>query len=148
MPPDAGQSLPHQGASSSLSGGALAGAAWDLAAYRAVRLPGGQHQAAKLEMGAGARVLRHGCQRHCAGRNTPVSSTPGGMDQDLRRSEAWLGNRWHLAGMIRAVVAGPLPQAHCCGCGWGGILLDRGVVPGGAWYNNRLGGLVVCTCGR
>jgi hypothetical protein len=31
--------------------------------------------------------------------------TLGVTDQDLRRSEAWLGNRGHLAGLIRAVVA-------------------------------------------
>jgi hypothetical protein len=45
--------------------------------------------------------------------------TPGVTDQDLRRSETWLGKRRQLAGMIRAVVAGPLPKAHHCGRGWG-----------------------------
>ncbi len=66
------------------------------------------------------------------------------MDQDLRRSEVWLSNRRRLASTIRAVIAGPLPQAHCCGRGWGGgILLGHGVAPGGAWYNDRLKGLVV-----
>jgi hypothetical protein len=44
---------------------------------------------------------------------------PGVTDQNLRRSEAWLGNRQCLAGMIRAVVASPPLQAHCPGCGLG-----------------------------
>jgi hypothetical protein len=44
---------------------------------------------------------------------------PGVTDQDLRRSEAWLSKRWRLAGVIRAVVAVPLPKAHCCGRGQG-----------------------------
>jgi hypothetical protein len=43
--------------------------------------------------------------------------TPRVTDQDLRRSEAWLGNRWRLAGMTRAIIAGPLPQVHHCGRG-------------------------------
>jgi hypothetical protein len=37
---------------------------------------------------------------------------PGVTDQDLRRSEAWLGKHRHLAGMIRAVVAGLPPKDH------------------------------------
>jgi hypothetical protein len=41
------------------------------------------------------------------------------MDQDLRRSEAWLGKRRRLAGMIRAVVAGPPAKAHLHGRGRG-----------------------------
>jgi hypothetical protein len=45
--------------------------------------------------------------------------TPGVTDQDLRWSEAWLGKRWRLAGMIRAVVASPPPKAHCRGRGRG-----------------------------
>ena len=45
--------------------------------------------------------------------------TPGVTDQDLRRSEAWLGKRRRLAGVIRVVVAGLLPKAHRCGRGWG-----------------------------
>jgi hypothetical protein len=43
----------------------------------------------------------------------------GVSDQDLRRLEAWLGNHRRLAGVIRAVIAGPPPQAHCHGRGWG-----------------------------
>ncbi len=43
--------------------------------------------------------------------------TPGVTDQDLRRSEAWLGKHRCLAGVIRAVVAGPPPKAHRCGRG-------------------------------
>ncbi len=45
--------------------------------------------------------------------------TPGVTDQDLRRSEAWLDKRRRLTGVIRTVVAGPLPQAHCHGRGRG-----------------------------
>jgi hypothetical protein len=58
MPPDAGQSLPHLGAPSSLSGGTLAGAARDLAAHHAVGLPRGRRRAAESGAGAGmgARV--------------------------------------------------------------------------------------------
>jgi hypothetical protein len=48
--------------------------------------------------------------------------TPGVTDQDLRRSEAWLGKRRRLAGVIRAVVAGLPPKAHCRGRGWGELL--------------------------
>jgi hypothetical protein len=43
----------------------------------------------------------------------------GVMDQDLRWSEAWLGKRRHLTGMIRAVVARSQPKAHRCGRGQG-----------------------------
>jgi hypothetical protein len=42
---------------------------------------------------------------------------PGITDQDLCQSEAWLGKGRCLAGVIRAVVAGPLPKAHHRGCG-------------------------------
>jgi hypothetical protein len=48
--------------------------------------------------------------------------TPGFTDQDLRRLEAWLGNHRRLAGVIRAVVAGPPPQAHRRGRGRGEYL--------------------------
>ncbi len=82
--------------------------------------------------------------------------TLGVMDQDMHRSEAWLGNSWRLAGVIRAAIAGLLPKAHHCGRGWGEhlILLGHGVAPGGAWYNNCLlkGSVAVvvgggCGCG-
>jgi hypothetical protein len=45
--------------------------------------------------------------------------TPGDKDQDLHRSEAWLGKGRCLAGVIRAVLAGSPPQAHCRGRGRG-----------------------------
>jgi hypothetical protein len=48
-----------------------------------------------------------------------AGQTPGDTDQDLHRSEAWLGKRRCLGGVIRAVVAGPPPQAHCRGRGRG-----------------------------
>jgi hypothetical protein len=44
---------------------------------------------------------------------------PGVTDQDLRRSEAWLGKCRRLAGMIRAVVNGPPPKANRRGRGRG-----------------------------
>ncbi len=53
------------------------------------------------------------------------------MDQDLRRSEAWLGNHQCLVGVIRAVVAGPPPQAHRCGRGWEEHLARPGRGAGG-----------------
>jgi hypothetical protein len=43
---------------------------------------------------------------------------PGVTDQDLRWSEAYLGDRRRLAGVIKAVFAGPPPQAHRRGRGW------------------------------
>ncbi len=57
----------------------------------------------------------------CLAEYTSVTTgrTPGVTDQDLSKSEAWLGNHQCLAGMIRAVVAGPPPQAHRCGRGGG-----------------------------
>jgi hypothetical protein len=44
---------------------------------------------------------------------------PGVTDQDLHRSEAWLGKCRRLAGVIRAVVAGLQLKAHRRGHGWG-----------------------------
>jgi hypothetical protein len=82
----------------------------------------------------------------CRAENASVTAgrTLGVMDQDLRRSEAWLGNRRRLAGAIRAVVASPPLQTHCHGRGQGGgILLGHGVAPGGAWYNDHLEGWIV-----
>jgi hypothetical protein len=67
--------------------------------------------------------------------------TPGVADQDLRQSEAWLGNRRRLASMMaglswlacrrRPVVA---VMAR------GSISLGHGMALGGAWYANRLEG--------
>ncbi len=48
-----------------------------------------------------------------------VGRMPAVLDQDLRRSEAWLGNHRGLLGAIRAVVASPPPQAHRCSHGRG-----------------------------
>jgi hypothetical protein len=73
MPPDAGQNLPCPGAPSSPSGGALAGAARDLAAHHAVGSPGGRRQSAELGTGARVQVLWRGRRRHRAGRNTLAS---------------------------------------------------------------------------
>jgi hypothetical protein len=44
---------------------------------------------------------------------------PGVTDQDLHRSEAWLGKQRSLTGVIRAVIAGPPPKAHRRGQGQG-----------------------------
>ncbi len=58
----------------------------------------------------------------CRAENASVTAgqMPGVIDQDLRRSEVWLGNRRCLMGAIRAVVAGLPPQAHCHSHGRGG----------------------------
>jgi hypothetical protein len=80
--------------------------------------------------GAGQWSWGWGQERGFAARPPPpsclaeyASITAGRMsgvtDQDLRWSEARLGNRRRLAGVIRAVLAGPLPKAHRRGCGWG-----------------------------
>jgi hypothetical protein len=103
-----GKGFSCPGAPLSLSRGTLAGAARDLVAHHVVGLPRGQRQAAELGARVGARVLRCG-----TGQNKPVT------DQDLRWSEAWLGNHWHLAGVIRAVVPGLPSQAYRCGPGRG-----------------------------
>jgi hypothetical protein len=96
------------------SRGVHAGTAQDMAAHRAAGSPRGWHQAAELGVGAGERVSRHGHHHHCAKRNTPAS-LPGVTDQDLRRSAAWLSNRRHLRGVIRAVITNPPLQANCRG---------------------------------
>jgi hypothetical protein len=80
--------------------------------------------------GAGQRSRGWGRGRGFAARPPPPSClaeyasvtagrTPGVTDQDVRRSEAWLGKRRRLAGVIRAVVAGPPPKAHRRGRGRG-----------------------------
>jgi hypothetical protein len=59
----------------------------------------------------------------------------GVTDQDLHRSEASLGKHRCLADVIRAVVAGPPPQAHIVAVMAGGsILLGHGVAPEGMWW--------------
>ncbi len=120
------------------SRGALAGAARDLAAHRAVGSPRGWHWAVESGAGAGAGA------QVCGAAATDI--VPGGirqchrrpdagvMDQDLRRSEAWLGKRRHLVGMTRAVVAGLPPKPIIAVMARGSILLGHGVVLGGAWW--------------
>ncbi len=70
--------------------------------------------------GRGRRFAARPPPKSCLAKYARVTAvqTPGVTDQDLRRSEAWLGNCRRLAGMIRAVVAGPLPKAHRRGHGW------------------------------
>ncbi len=67
-----------------------------------------------------------------------TSRTLGVTDQDLRQSEAWLGNRRHLAGMIRAVVAARRRRPIVAVVAGGSTLLGHGVALEGAWYNERL----------
>jgi hypothetical protein len=121
MPSDAGQSLPCPGTSLSSSGGAPADAARDLAAYRAVGLPRGLRRVAESGAGGGAGFTARPPPPSCRAEYASVTAgrTPGVSDHDLRRSEAWLGNRRHLADVIRAIIAVPLPQAHCRGRGRG-----------------------------
>ena len=67
--------------------------------------------------GFAARPPPPSCRAEYA--SVTAGRTPGDKDQDLRRSEAWLGKRRCLAGVIRAVVAGPPPQAYRRGRGCG-----------------------------
>jgi hypothetical protein len=71
--------------------------------------------------GRGAGFLAWPLPPSCLAEYTSVTACrmPGVMEQDLRWSEAWLGKCQHLSGVIRAVVAGQPPQAHCRGRGWG-----------------------------
>ena len=80
--------------------------------------------------GVGQRSRGRGRGRGFAARPPPPSClaeyasvtagrTPGVTDQDLHRSEAWLGKCRRPAGVIMAVVTGPLPKAHRHSCGRG-----------------------------
>ncbi len=91
-------------------------------------------RAAELGAGVGAWVCGATAAAIVSGRIHQRHRQPDVTDQDLRQSEAWLDKRQHLAGVIKAVVAGPPPQAHCQGCGRGSILLGHGVAPGGVWW--------------
>jgi hypothetical protein len=73
---------------------------------------------------------------------------PGVTDQDLHRSEAWLGNRRCLAVMIRAVVAGPLPQAQRPGCRQGGHIARPRHGAGGRMVQRPSQGVGCCGCGQ
>jgi hypothetical protein len=73
-----------------------------------------------------------------------ASQTPGVTDQDLRWSEAWLSNRWRLAGMIKAVIAGPPLQAHHRGRARGEHLARPRRGAGGRVVQRPLEELVVC----
>jgi hypothetical protein len=96
LAPDAGQSLPHLGAPSSLSGGMLTGAAQDLATHHAVGLPRGWRRSAKLGAGAGARVC-----------GTAVAAiVPGGIRQHHRRLDT--GSHGPGLALVRG-MAGQLP---------------------------------------
>jgi hypothetical protein len=98
-----------------------------------------------LEAGAGAWVSWHS-HRHCrAGLNTPMSPL---TDQDMRRSKAWLGNRWPLAG----VMAGLSLPAHPCRpivpvLARGRILLENSEMLKGARYGDCLEGWMNLGCG-
>jgi hypothetical protein len=84
--------------------------------------------------GFAAQLLPKSCRAEYA--SVTASRTPGVTDQDMRRSEAWLGNRQCLAGVIGV----SLPAIRCrpivVVVAGGGILLGHGMAPGGAWYNN------------
>ncbi len=69
---------------SSLSGGALAGAAQDLAAHHAVGSPRGWRQAAELGAGAGTQVFGRGRRSHRAGWNMPASLPAGRRESRTR----------------------------------------------------------------
>ncbi len=71
--------------------------------------------------GQGCRFAAWPPPPSCLAGDTSVTAgqTPGVTDQDLRRSEAWLGKCRRLASMIKAVIAGPPSKAHCHGRGRG-----------------------------
>jgi hypothetical protein len=96
----------------------------------------------------GARLLPPSFRAKYA--SVTTGQKPRVTDQDLHRSEAWLGNHRHLMGIIRAVVAGPLPQAHHCSYGRGGHLARpwRGARGGMVQRPSRGVGCVYCYCGR
>jgi hypothetical protein len=86
------------------------------------------------DAGFGAWPLPPSCRAEYA--SVTAGQMPGVTDQDLRQSEAWLGNHRRLAGVIRAIVAGLPPQAHHRGrgrgehlarlrCGTGGCVVRR-----------------------
>jgi hypothetical protein len=77
------------------------------------------------------------CQAEYA--SVTTGRMPGAADQDLRRSEVWLGNRHRLAG----VMAGLWWPAHhrrpvVPVVARGSMSLCHSVALGGAWYTNRL----------
>jgi hypothetical protein len=96
--------------------------------------------------GGGAGFAARPPPPSCRAENASVTAgrTPGVTDQDLRRSEAWLGNRRRLAGVIRAVVAGPPPQTHRRGRGRGEHLARPRRGDGGRVVQRPLEGSVVC----
>ncbi len=93
-------------------------------------------------MGFAARPPPQSCRAEYA--SVTAGRTPGVTDQDPRRSEAWLGNRRRLAGVIRAVVTGPPPQAHRRSRGRGGHLARPRRGAGG----RMITGVGCCGCGR
>jgi hypothetical protein len=127
------------GAPSSPSGGALAGAAWDLAAQRTVGgvaggvVPGGGVGGGGG--GGGTGFMARTPPQSCRAEYTRITAgrTPAVTDQDLRRLVAWLGNRRHLAGVMAKLS---LPARHrrlvVAVEARGGILLGYGVAPEGA----------------
>jgi hypothetical protein len=141
----------------SLTGGALAGAAQDLVAHCAMGLPGGVALGGGVGGGGGgagfaAQPPPPSCRAEYA--RITFGWTPDVMDQDLLRSEAWLGNRWHLAGMITGLLL--LARRHrpiFAVVARGSILLGHGVAPRGPRYADHLEGwmnlapMIVRGCG-
>jgi hypothetical protein len=145
MPLDAGQSLSRPGALSSLSGGLLAGAIWDLASHPAVGLPRGQRREAELGAGEGAWVLRCGCRRRCASRIRQRHRQPDA--ESCRPGSAPVGGMaWQPPPPCGCdgctVMAGPPPQVRCHGCGQGEHFTRPGHGAGGMWYANHLKGRI------
>jgi hypothetical protein len=131
-------------APSSPSGGALTGAARNLAARRAVGSPGGAAPGGGVGGGGGGAGFAAppplpSCRAEYA--HVIAGRTPGVTVQDLRRSEAWLGNRRRLVG----VMAGLSLPAHCrrpvvAVLARGSTSLGHGVAPRGARCADRLEG--------
>ncbi len=124
------------GAPSSPSGGALAGAARDLAAQHAVGSPEGWCRVAEsgAGVGVGARVSWRGRRRHHAGRDTPASPLAGHRQSQTRTCAGrWRGSATAGARGRQPATAGPSSVVTR-----GGILLGHGVAPEGARYTDRM----------
>ncbi len=121
--------LPHPGAPLS---GLLASPTRDLVAHHAVGSGGGLATDGGVKGGGGDAGFAVRPPLLSAGKNTPASPL---TDQDLCRSEAWLGNCRPLAGMMAGLS---LPACHhrpvVFVMARESMLLGHGMVPKGASY--------------
>ncbi len=148
MPPDAGRSLPRPGARPPAPPGTLRpNVRWGRKGGGTGQLSRGRGQGQGQGWGRGFRCAAAATIVPGGSASVTAGRTPEVTDQDLRRSEAWLGNRRRLAGVIRAAVAGPLPQAHRRGRDRGEHLARPRHGAGGRVVQ-RPPGVGSCGCGR